>query len=718
MKRQVLFGCLLLASLVTGVARADEGMWQPQQLPELKDELKAAGLALDPATLTKLTEFPMNAVIDLAGCSASFVSDKGLVVTNHHCAWGSLQYNSSAEKNLMSDGFLAADFSAELPAAPGSRVRVTVEVNEVTDEVSGGLSESLSGAERFEEIDQRQKKLIAACEEDAGHRCRVQSFYGGLQYYLVKQLEIRDVRLVYAPAGAIGVYGGDIDNWMWPRHTGDFSFMRAYVAPDGSPADFADENVPYQPKHHLKLSPAGVQSEDYVMVVGYPGRTNRYRLASEAKSTFEWFYPTMQQIFSNMLEIIDEQSVDRPEVGITYASTIQGLNNAMKNYGGMIDGYAGSRMVERKQAFEDDLQHWIEADPKRKEIYGSAIDELRALVAEQQRTKERDLIVGRIGRSSLLSAARQIYRLSREVEKPNDERERGYQERDMTPFKERMQRMDRRFHPDVDEAMTRYYLESYVELPQEQRIAEFDAVLKVGDAEKMSKTIDAMYAQTKIGDSEQRMALIDADRAAHEKSDDPFMKLAVALYDGDRKREAEAEAESGAFQAARSKYMETVVAFLKQRGEAVYPDANSSLRVTYGNVRGYQPRDGMIYTPFTRAEGITEKHTGADPFDSPKAQLELIAKRDYGKYKLDAIDSVPVNFLSTVDTTGGNSGSPTLNGRGELVGLLFDGTYDSINADWDFNVEKTRSIHVDVRYMLWVMEKIDHAQRVLKELGF
>ena len=709
---------ILVLLFVMGTVQAAEGMWEPKQLPDIATQLKAAGLQIDPATLTDLTEHPMNAVIDLAGCTASFVSPQGLVITNHHCSWGTLQYNSTPENDLTVDGFLAATTADEVPAAPGSRVRVTVEVTDVTAAVTGGLEDSLSGAERFDAIEARRKELIGACEEDEGHRCRVQSFYGGLRYSLVKQLEIRDVRLVYAPAGAIGVYGGDIDNWMWPRHTGDFSFVRAYVGPDGNPADFSEDNVPFEPKHYLRVSADGVDVEDYVMVVGYPGRTSRYRLASEVENTFEWAYPYRREMFDRMLAIISRASDGRPEVALKYASTVSGINNANKNTQGQLDGYAKSGMVERKQKVEADLQAWIDSSDELKEGHAATIATLSGLIAKAQSTQERDSLLGQMGRSSMLGAARRLYRLSRELEKDDADREPGYQERDMIPFKQSLQRLDRRYHADVDKALWAASLTEYTGLPSDQRVTELDRFLGLDKPAKLSAKLDAMYAKTGLGDSDTRMGLIGADRKTLEASKDPFIKLAVALYDGDREREAEDEAMAGEMQKARSRYMETLVAFLGSRGQAVYPDANSSLRVTYGNVRGYKPRDGMLYTPFTKLEGITEKHTGEEPFDSPDLQLELIENGDHGEYALASLGSVPVNFLSTVDTTGGNSGSPTLNGRGELVGLLFDGTYDSINSDWDFNAEKTRSIHVDIRYTLWVMRKIDKADHLLKELGF
>jgi hypothetical protein len=692
-------------------------MWPPSQLPELKDELQELGLELDPQRLTRLTEHPMNAVIDLAGCTASFVSPTGLVVTNHHCAWGTLQYNSTDERNLLEDGFLAPDLASELPAAPGSRVRVTVDVQDVTRKVTRGMDKVASGAERYQKIEDREKALIAECEQDPGHRCRVRSFYGGLEYVLVKQLEIRDVRLVYAPPGSIGVFGGDLDNWMWPRHTGDFTFLRAYVGADGEPADHSEDNVPFRPKHWLRVSANGVEENDYVMVVGYPGRTNRYRLSDEVRNAFEWSYPTMKGLMDQTLETLAASIERYPDVELKYATTVSGLNNASKNYQGMLDGYARSGMVQRKQRMERELQAWIAGSETLKDKHLSTLKELEALVERRRATQERDMLLKMMRRSSMLSTARRLYRLGREREKPDAEREPGYQERDMRLFRQRLERLERRYHPEVDKAIWRTRLERYLELPQEQRVASFDAFMGLDDPAGLDAKLDRMYDETRLDETEVRLGLMDADRKTLEASQDPFLRLAVAVYDDDRAREDEEEALSGEFELARPRYMETLIDFLASRGRPVYPDANGGLRVTYGTVRGYEPRDGVQMLPFTRLEGIPEKHTGEKPFGSPAKQLELIEARDHGRYRLDAIDSVPVNFLSTVDTTGGNSGSPTLNGRGELVGLLFDGTYDSINADWDFNERTTRAIHVDARYMLWVMDKVAGARRVLDELG-
>ena len=335
--------------------KADEGMWQPNQLPTIAKQLTKAGLKLNPNDLTDLTGFPMGAIVSLGGCTASFVSDKGLVATNHHCVYGSVQYNSTAENNLLKNGFLAKSFKEELPATPGSRIYVTEEINEVTQLVKANLTDNMSGSERYKAIDKSSKTLVAACEDDDRYRCSVVNFHGGLEYYLFKQLTIRDVRLVHAPASSVGKYGGDIDNWMWPRHTGDYGFYRAYVGKDGQPADYSKDNVPYEPKHHLKVNKSSVDDGDYIMVLGYPGRTNRYRTAYEVDNQFTWVYPQAKAYREEIIDLIHQHSETGSEARIKYESTLAGLANYAKNYGSMIHSFNKGSFYSRKQALESDI---------------------------------------------------------------------------------------------------------------------------------------------------------------------------------------------------------------------------------------------------------------------------------------------------------------------------------------------------------------------------
>jgi hypothetical protein len=708
----------LTLSLTTASALAVEGMWTPEQLPEIEEDLRRKGLAMDADRLADLDGFPMAAVISLGGCTASFVSPQGLVVTNHHCARGSVQYNSTEENNYLADGFLAGSLDEELPAAPGTRVYVTTRRADVTDRVLAGVNDDMTPRERYQAIEDAQKSLIAECEAPGGVRCRVAEFYGGASYTLIERMEIRDVRLVYAPADSIGKYGGDVDNWMWPRHTGDFAFYRAYVGPDGKPADKSEENVPFRPEHFLKVSKSGLEAGDFVMVAGYPGRTSRYARSAEVEHVFGWAYPNWIEVIGDWIATIEETAPEGSDARIKYEARLAGLNNAMKNFGGQLEGARRVGLAERKAEREQALEAWLEADRDRagavRDIAG-----LDALIAEMNSDSRQDFWYDRVTFPQLLSAAQQLYRWSREQEKPDAEREPGYQERDRRFIAQRLERIDRRFDPSVDRAVWLLFLEGYLEQPVNERVEAFDAALgleSMMDREALEDRLDSYYEATKMNDLDERLAWMDRPAADFEASDDPFIRLAVALFDHEMAEEEEQKSFDGRMARQRPAYMEALIAQSREQGRAVYPDANSSLRVTYGNVFGGSPRDGLLYEPFTRLSGITEKDTGEAPFDAPPRQLELIEAGDFGDYALASLGSVPVNFLSDLDSTGGNSGSPTLDAEGNLVGLLFDGTIESVNSDWDFDPRTTRSIHVDSRYMLWVMEKVDGADRLLREM--
>ena len=708
---------LLLGTTLAASAAAKEGMYTPDQLQQISEQLEEAGMELDPQALADLTGFPMGAVVSLGGCSASFVSPEGLVVTNHHCARGSVQFNSTAQNNYLVDGFLAKTKGEELPAAPGSRVYVTTQVTDVTEQMRAG-TDGMEPLARYELVQQRRKDIIAECEEEAGFRCQVSGFFGGAQYKLIKRLEVRDVRLVYAPGDSIGKYGGDVDNWQWPRHTGDFAFYRAYVAPDGSAADFDEANVPYEPEHHLKVSAAGVQDGDFVMVAGYPGSTSRYTLMAEVENQFDWYYPTFQRVITQWISTIEDAAPEGSDARVKYESLLAGLNNAEKNFRGQMEGAQRVGLVERRREREAALAAWIAEDETRAD-YADAIAQLGELSNESAAAARTNFWYGNAARPSLFAAARRLYRLSKERQKPNAERESGYQDRDITRFEQSMSAIDRRYDAGVDKAVWMMFLAGYLDQPMEERVADFDAAMGFTadtTADDLPALLDPFYAGTTLGDLDTRLALMEASPEEFENSDDPFIKLAVAMYDYGFDLETQSKTRSGRSLALRPAYMEAIVAWEEEQGKLAYPDANSTLRITFGNVMGGSPFDGMAYLPFTTLEGITQKDTGIDPFNAPQRELDLIAARDYGEYELEAINSVPVNFLSDLDVTGGNSGSATLNANAELVGLLFDGTYESINSDWDFDPRTTRSIHVDSRYMLWVMEKVDGAGVLIDEM--
>ncbi|MCC2974847.1 S46 family peptidase [Massilia sp. IC2-476] len=712
---------LSLAILTSFAAQADEGMWMPQQLPQVAKQLKAAGLKLDPSTLTKLTEFPMGAIVSLGGCSASFVSPQGLVVTNHHCVYNSVAVNSTPERDLLANGFLAKNFAEELPAAPGSRVYVTEEVANVSNQIITPEVAKLSGKARIDAIEKNQKKLVAECEKEAGYRCTVASYYGGLEFYRLKQLEIRDVRLVHAPPAGVGKFGGDTDNWMWPRHTGDYGFYRAYVSKDGKAAEFSKDNVPYQPKHHLKIATEGSKEGDFIMVLGYPGRTNRHRLPSEVESTFTWNYPAFVAASGETLAIIERETKNDPAAKLKYAGQIASVNNYYKNRKGMLTSYANSDFLQRKTAEHNALKAWVNATPARKAQYAADIEQAEKLIAERDANAKKSFYLG-YAQPKFLSSARSLYRLANERTKPDAERKSGFQERDMPRWNSVVAGQDRTYDEKVDKALVLNFLTKYNAQPAAEHDAAFDAALgiKPGMSQAELKTaLDRIYAGSKLANKEERSAWLKKSPAEFQASNDSFIKAAVAMYDAGLKEEAQEEELGGKIQQAYGNYMKAKIAYMNSKGQAVYPDANGTLRVTFGKIAGRDVgSDGTEgWTAFTTIKGVVAKHTGEGEFNAPAAQLAAIQAKDFGKYVDPKLKTVPVNYLATLDITGGNSGSAALNSKAELIGLAFDGTLDSIISDWDFNKAMTRDIQVDIRYILWNMKHVDKADNLLKEMN-
>ena len=715
--RRLALAAALAAGLVPA-AHAVEGMWQPAQLPKIAGTLKQHGLKLDPASLTDLTAYPMGAIVSLGGCTASFVSTDGLIVTNHHCGYGALQYNSTRDKNLIEQGFLAKNLGEELPGSPDMRVFVTEEIRDVTKDVTGKLTATMTGQQRYDAIDRAKKELVKACETD-GYRCDVYTYHGGYSYQLIRQLEIKDVRLVYAPPESIGKFGGDVDNWMWPRHTGDFSYLRAYVSKDGKSATYSKDNVPYHPKHVIKVNPQGVEEGDYVMVVGYPGRTNRYRLAQEVQSSIDWTYPTQIKLYQEQLDTIAANGKRDPEVTVKYASLVAGLNNYLKNFGGQLEGLRRADAVAVKQKQEAELTAWLakQGGAENQALAGD-IAQLKAKLTEYQATRERDLDLMLIQRTQLFSAGVRLSRLAEERTKPDMERETGFQQRDEVRIEGALKQMERRYDAQTDQDLLTNALVRYVALPKDQRLTGLDTWLAGANTRPaIQAKVASLYKGSKLGDTAERMKWFKADAKAVAASDDSMLKLAHSLLPELKAIEDRDDARDGELAKLRPRYMQAIIAWKESQGLPVYPDANSSLRVTFGNVQGVAPRDGVSYAPFTTAEGIVQKDTGVEPFNAPKAETDAIKAKAYDGYASKKLGTLPVDFLADLDITGGNSGSPSLDAKGQLVGLAFDGNWESVSGDWLFNPKLNRSIQVDVRYMLWVMHHLDHADNLLKEMG-
>ncbi|HEX6083636.1 MAG TPA: S46 family peptidase [Thermoanaerobaculia bacterium] len=687
----------LLCLLFVSAAAYAEGMWMPQQMPQLAAELQKAGVTIDPKRLADLTGDPMGAVVSLGGCTASFVSPDGLVVTNHHCAFGSIQHNATPERDLITNGFLARTRAEELPAAPGTKVWVTTNIEDVTARVNdverasarSGRAEAPGRAEArptftdvelAKHLDRRTKELVAECEKGGGVRCRVSSFFEGSQYLRLTQMEIGDVRLVYAPSRMIGEFGGEIDNFEWPRHTGDFAFYRAYV--DGKP---------YRPKHWLKLATQGINEGDAVLVAGYPGRTFRYKTADEVRNYKEFVYPANIRYFADVIQLLEKAGEGNRDVQIRNASRIKSLANSLKNYTSVSEGFTRDKIVEAR----------LEREAKMRAASADVLDEIARLNAAHFRNRERDLVLDfLVGRGSpMLQQAMTMVRLATERPKKDIDRVAKYQEREWTGLKSSSDRAQRTIEPGSDRAVVAYFLKEAKDIKPLQNV-----------------DLDTLYANTKIASQGERAKMLGESVAQLKARKDSMLDLAFALLPLFEEREREELAWSGAMARLRPRYFDV----LRQvsGGALLYPDANSTLRITIGRVEGYTPRDATHYEPQTTLRGLLEKETGKDPFENPKSLLAAAADPAKTRPYVDReLGDVPVNFLSTCDTTGGNSGSPTLNAKGELVGLLFDGNYESIDSDFLFTPSITRSIHVDAQYMLWVMDAVDGADELIRELG-
>ncbi len=709
-------GIALLLVFAPVAASAAEGMWVPQQLPEIAEPLRKAGLKLDPRQLADLTGDPLGAVVSLGGCTASFVSQKGLVATNHHCAYGAIQLNSTPENNLMRDGFNAATPQEEITAGPNARIYALESIQNVTERVKSAIDAADGALARTVALDAIEKQLVADCEAEAGYRCRLYSFLGGNDYRLFRNLEIRDVRLVYAPPGSVGSYGGDIDNWMWPRHTGDFAFYRAYVGKDGKPAAYSEDNVPFAPRHWLKIADKPLGPGDFVMVAGYPGRTNRYALADEFEQTEQWTYPTISRHYKALIELVETRGKVDPEIEVKYASTMRGWENTMKNLDGQLEGFARTHAAAAKRQEEDAVLAWLAS---RGEAGKAAIDAHAALLAldsGEAGTRERDLVLRMFNGTGAVSTAIRLYRLAIERAKPDAEREQGYQERDLPTIEGGLRQMDRRYVASMDRELQGYWLQEYAKLPAGQRLPAIDAWLRGDDDAAIGRALDDL-AKTRLGDVDERMRWFAADRKAFEASRDPAIRYAVAIMPLLLELEQSQKTRTGERLAALPVYLKAVADHRASQGKAVYPDANSSLRLTFGNVVGYSKLDGTRQQPFTRLEEVAAKATGEEPFDAPQALLDAIAAKRHGGLADRRLRTVPVNFLSNLDVTGGNSGSPVLDAQGRLVGLLFDMNWEAVVSNWVFDADMTRTISVDQRYMRWIMQEVYPAPALLEELG-
>jgi hypothetical protein len=696
---------MLLALIAAATSSANEGMWPPRHLDAHADAMEQAGLRLPAEALQDPQGALLGSIVSLGGCSGSFVSPTGLIATNHHCVAGYLQYNSDAKNNRAETGFTAKSPKEEIWTGPGGSVYITQRVRDVTVLVNKGVKGKTQDVDRRDRVNRNKNKVVRECEEKPNTRCSVRSFYEGQQYILIEQIELKDLRLAYAPPEAVGNYGGSIDNWMWPRHTGDFAFLRAYTAADGSPAAHDSGNVPYLPKHHLSVGKDGVGPGDFVMVAGYPGHTQRHKLHKEMLFYAENEYPWQVGISEAWIDIIENLMVQDPEADALLKAPLLGISNSWKHNKGMLDNFEHGDALERKKEQERLFTEWTAAEEVRAP-YASAYDELNGVLQEEQSQRELLRYLGWLRWSSdWISTAHFSYIWAQEQKKSDINRKSGYQERDRSRAIERTQRLEKTHYSQADQELLKYMLLR----PEAQAIPPLRALLEEHGGAEFA--VYHLFKDESLALPEARIALLDSPLRKLKELDSPWMKLAIALADWEQLSEEDRHRRTGAKRRLAPIVLEGVQASSSQ---PLYPDANGTLRVTYGQVVGYSPRDAVQYGPQTTVGGMAAK-ASAPPFDAPKWLLDAAEQSSESGHADDSLGDIPCNFLADLDITGGNSGSATLDAEGRFVGLAFDGNIESLSSKWMFNSELTRSIHVDVRYIQWLMAQQPDAAWLLEE---
>ena len=709
----------LLAFLISSPSIADEGMWLPHLLKTLNEnEMQIKGLKITAEDIYSVNESSLkDAIVALNGgsCTAEMISSEGLMLTNHHCVDDLLQTHSTVENNYLEDGFWAMSKSEELKNENLSATFL-ISIEDVTGLFKDSLSIGLSEAERNKKISEISKKIVSDKTDSTSYSARVRSFYGGNDFYLITYVTYKDVRLVGAPPSSIGKFGGDTDNWMWPRHTGDFALLRIYMAEDGSPADYSVDNIPYKPKHHLPIQLGGVENEDFTMIMGYPGRTNRYLTSFGVKEALEITYPEIIDIRTKKLEIMKSGMNSSKQIKLQYAAKYSSIANYWKYYIGQSKGLKSMRVYDKKVETENMLKLWIDsANTDIKEKYGNTMQ-----ILEEAYEKNTKVALNRTYLTEAIFQGPEILSFSYTMKNrinalPKDKEAKSQAIRKL---KKLAKEFYKNYNAKVDQEMLAAMLEMYYyNVPKYQHSKIFKKIenqlfgIKKLDFNYFAKNL---FNRSYFSSEEKCLRFLKNPSKLLVEKDPAYLtvssiynKYLEELYPV-RKEVRDLQRKGNRLFISALREMDTIKKF--------YPDANSTMRVTYGNVRDYKPGEAMLYDYYTTINGVMEKEDPTnDEFIVPKKLKELYKAGDFGRYS-DNNGNLRVNFISNNDITGGNSGSPVINAWGEIVGTAFDGNWEAMSGDIAFEKNIQRTISVDIRYILFVIDKYANASYLIDEM--
>lgn len=693
---------------------AEEGMYPLSEIQKLN--LQQAGLQIGINDIYNPNGVSLiDALVKINGCTGSFVSDKGLMITNHHCAFGAISNVSTPEKNYLENGFLAESIEEEIPAK-NYVVRITESYEDVTDEILKSVEGIEDLSERNKAISKKMREIAKSAEDEANSIvAEVSEMFAGESYVLFKYRIIKDVRLVYAPPRSIGEFGGEADNWIWPRHTGDFTFMRAYVAPDGSAAEYSEENIPYTPKKYLKVNPDGVDEGDFVFILGYPGRTFRHNPSQFLEYQENFNLPYTEQLYSYMIGIYESISEGNEELQIKYSSRIKSLANVMKNYRGKMLGLRRLNLVEKKQSEEKILAEFINSDENLKKKFGTLFKDIEEVYQKRFDIAEADLWFSRFFRfSDLVSLADFILEYSNQKELINSERKSAFKEDKIEDTLDRMKKKYEDLNYDFEDEFIYKMLYDTESFSETSTIKAVKARVNGTDfEEELSNYIEELLS-TEIGNLDFFNKALELSYDEINDLNDPLIDFVVEL----KKQKEEIEKQESNISGTLQVLMPKLAEVKKLKNKTTFtPDANSTLRLTYGFIKGYEPADAVFYKPITTLDGIIEKSFMGGEYAVPDKLKTAYQQKDFGRFYDEKVGGVPVAILYNTDTTGGNSGSPILNAKGELIGVNFDRAFEATINDFAWDDAYSRSIGVDIRYVLWVAKTIGNADNVLNELG-